>query len=557
MRLCQVSAKVDVVLARVTNALLESLPRAKSASYDCERSDKPSGCLEGTRTEILESISNWTEDIGTSSSNVYFLNGIAGVGKTTIAQTIAAKAKFQRKLGADFFFSRRGEAELRDPTKVFPTIAYRLAQFDPEFGQNITMALEEHPQAPYGSFEEQLNKLIVEPLSKLKPNRKRPVVLVLDAFDECEPKGAARILQLLVTAIPKLPFFLKIFITARPEAHILSASAPSSPSNPVHTTFLHAVETSIIRSDIRLYLRAALAALPRQLDVDLPFDWVTNHELDLLVEKSDNLFIFAVTTVRFLSDEGVSDPRLQLNILLDVLQSRRPIEGDMRPFRELDTLYMLLLTNTLSSTNNPSQVSKRLQLLLGTIVLLRDPLSQAALEIIAGFRRGESTIPLRQLQSVILAPTPPDFYPRIYHSSFPDFLQDPTRCIDPRFYINPSTYEAQTAVRCLHLLTTVLRNDMLGDIGSVVYNRDVPDLEGRILLAYPPEVRYSCRFWASHLMCAVPDTCVMDELREALEAFASTAILPWLEAMSWYGETLSALKRLHEIENWAVSAMFR
>lgn len=155
VRLCEVLEKVRSI---ATNQAFHSLPRAKYAGFDSERPDKPSSCFEGTRAGILGDIAEWIKKPDPSVERIFWLNGIAGVGKSTVARTVAQLAQEAGVLGGQFFFSRKSEAELRDPVLVFTTIAYQLARFDPEFGQRIVAALETDPDAPFSSLKNQLRK---------------------------------------------------------------------------------------------------------------------------------------------------------------------------------------------------------------------------------------------------------------------------------------------------------------------------------------------------------------------------------------------------------------
>ena len=58
------------------------------------------GCLRGTRAAILDKIELWTRDF--DEPPVYWLNGLAGTGKSTIAQTIAERVSADGQLGASF-----------------------------------------------------------------------------------------------------------------------------------------------------------------------------------------------------------------------------------------------------------------------------------------------------------------------------------------------------------------------------------------------------------------------------------------------------------------------
>lgn len=149
-------------------ANLNSLPRAKLASYRSGRPNPPNPCFEGTRTQILQDIATWVAHNDPSLPRVYCLNGIAGVGKTTIARTVAERAETEGVLGADFFFSRSGEAELRNPALVFPTLAYQLARFERNIARRISGVIADDADIGQGTLRDQLQKLIIGPLSSIK-----------------------------------------------------------------------------------------------------------------------------------------------------------------------------------------------------------------------------------------------------------------------------------------------------------------------------------------------------------------------------------------------------
>lgn len=550
----QVSKKVDTAAVNISevssnlktavnNEYLKGLPRAKYASYNCERPDRPSSCFKGTRVPILRSILDWIGDASPDSPRFFWLNGIAGIGKTTVARTIAEELDDQNLLGGNFFFSRRGEAELRNPAIVFPTIAYQLARYNPEFGRLITAALEADPEAPYASLKQQLDRLIVKPLSAVERDPARVVVVVFDAFDECEARGAKEILQLLLAAMPSLPFFLKIFVTSRPEHHITSVLVPSSG---LRITALHDIEASIVKEDILLYLRARLQQLGEECGIDLPPDWFKEADVQLLADKAGKLFIHAATSVRFLLEGW--DPREQLEILLRFITSAHPSARAARPFAELDQLYEQILISLLPSSD-ATEAAERLRLVLGSIILLRDSLPVAALERLIGLPAGRAASILRYLHSVVLTPNPPDDYPKAHHPSFPDFLQDPSRCTDGRLRINSEEHEVRIVLRCFEIMKAMLHVDMLGDLDRSLANSEVEDVEIKVNAAFPPELQYACRYWVSHL---ARTTSGNPAIEVAVGEFASASMVPWMEAMSWLGETRAAVTAFEDIKAWMV-----
>src|SRR5258706_14937349 len=82
------------------------LPRAPDAGYDTNRSGAPSGCFKGTRVEILHSIMAWLgRPVTDVSRPIYWVNGLAGIGKSTIARTVAEQVNGFGLPMASLFFA--------------------------------------------------------------------------------------------------------------------------------------------------------------------------------------------------------------------------------------------------------------------------------------------------------------------------------------------------------------------------------------------------------------------------------------------------------------------
>ena len=78
--------------------LLNGIRHAADAGH---RSGNRQGCLKGTRREVLLQLENWSTD--EQDQRVFWLNGLAGTGKSTIAQTFAEMSFADGRLGASFF----------------------------------------------------------------------------------------------------------------------------------------------------------------------------------------------------------------------------------------------------------------------------------------------------------------------------------------------------------------------------------------------------------------------------------------------------------------------
>lgn len=540
VRLCHV-----LTLARGFNVdpILERIPIARYARFDCERPDRPVGCFKGTRVAIIREIVDWI--INPDSERLFWLNGLGGIGKTVIAYTIAKLAHYLGILGASFLFSRRGEAELRNPALVFPTIAYQLALLDPTFSEHITEVLKSDPQAPTASLERQLDSLIIQPLSNVERDSSRVVVVVLDGFDECEARGGDVILQLLVDAIPRLPSFLKIFITSRPEPHIRSILAPSNHN--LHITRLHDVEPSIIKGDILSYLRAGIRALPEKKGLFMQLDWVADEEIGLLAEAAGELFLYAATLLRAL--EGAFGLQQQLDFLLQLaIKQLSGRAGSSGSFIRLDEFYAMALQAALRGSNTV-ETPRLFQVALGSLVSLRTDLPVDALAHLVGMEEWELWSVFSSLRSLVVLPSPSNPCPKIHHKSFAEFLQDPHRCTDTQLFVDTKKNEQWMTLRCLELMNSTLRKGMIGGVSSSLPNREIEGLQGRIAAAYPQEIQYASVRWASHL-AACPSGNI--DIEAALRIFAYTCLLPWMEVMSWLGASRTALGSLRLINKWTV-----
>src|SRR5256885_242835 len=105
---------------------------------------KRRGCTAETREKVQEDLRNWVQD--PNAAKVYWMNGMAGTGKTTIAYSLCEWLEQNQQLGASFFCSR-GLPTCRDVNRIVPTIAYHLARYSPTFRSALCKVLEEHPDA--------------------------------------------------------------------------------------------------------------------------------------------------------------------------------------------------------------------------------------------------------------------------------------------------------------------------------------------------------------------------------------------------------------------------
>jgi hypothetical protein len=239
---------------------------------------------------VLDEIESWAKEF--DKSPVFWLNGLAGTGKSTIAQTIAEHLFAWGSLGASFFCSRDFE-DRSNLHFIFPTLAFQLAHKYSDFRSHFVSLLRSNPDVVHESLYRQMEKLIADPLAKTGVS----TVIVIDALDECkdnEPSSVfLSVLGRFVKQIPKVRFFL----TGRPEPRIKSGFRLPLLVDSTDVFVLHDVHPLLINSDIRLFLKHELSEIARWRQLE---GWPSDETVDLLCQRAGGLFVYAVATVKFL-----------------------------------------------------------------------------------------------------------------------------------------------------------------------------------------------------------------------------------------------------------------
>ena len=163
--------------------------------------------------ELSCTIELWARDF--NKNPVYWLNGLAGTGKSTIAKTIAERLFADGKLGTSSFCSRDFE-DRRNLHFIFPTLTTQLMRRYPKFLPALFPLIKTNPNIAYKPIYDQMEQLIVQPLNKSSIS----TMIIIDALDECEDEDpASAILSVLGQLISEV-LNVKFFLTSRPEPHI-------------------------------------------------------------------------------------------------------------------------------------------------------------------------------------------------------------------------------------------------------------------------------------------------------------------------------------------------
>ncbi|KIK66507.1 hypothetical protein GYMLUDRAFT_157842, partial [Collybiopsis luxurians FD-317 M1] len=165
------------------------MPYAPQAFFDTDVGTRNARkfCIPGTRVQILETINTWATSMNVDSQSGYWISGMAGTGKSTIAMSVCQKLKKEGVLAGTFFCSRQ-IPECRDYRMIIPTLSYQLAKVSKAFADALKDILARDPDLATKKPDEQIEYLLVEPWSLVSDLFKRktivPVFLV-DALDEC------------------------------------------------------------------------------------------------------------------------------------------------------------------------------------------------------------------------------------------------------------------------------------------------------------------------------------------------------------------------------------
>jgi hypothetical protein len=490
--------------------------------------DAPSACLEGTRVQLLDDIAKWMAD--TNGKTVYWLTGVAGTGKSTVAKSVVDMASKEKYLVVTFFFSHTS-ADRRDYRKVVPSLAYQLAR-DVRLRSHIVAAIDSDNDIAISGTAIQTKKLLLDGLRALSSLPEHRIIIVLDALDECQKDSnhihGGDLIPILLTGLKDIPF-VKVFLTSRPEPSIERMFKRKDLQGVTSTLALHRdIEKGMVRADIARYFDHELSKLRDAIPHSPVFPSET--DMRLLVERADTLFIYARTVVEYISDPvGQPDRRLAA-----LMQAKPGLSS--QKYGNLDGLY----THILLQANNPSSpsdsVDDDLRSTLVALVLSQQPLTADGLAVIAGIEQDMCHECLRRIFALLDYQHEADEPVRVMHLSFPDFLSDPRRCSAlPGYVVDIAVDHLRIVEHCLKEMNDRLRYDICRIEDPSLFNTEVVDLESRRKKYIAESLQYACCFWILHWLEHIRTAGSQARIPTGLEAFCAQHLLHWIEVLSLTG----------------------
>ncbi|PVF92871.1 WD40 repeat-like protein [Serendipita vermifera] len=493
------------------------------ASYDPKH-----GCMPETRKGVLDQITGWAlrplpDGKPPYTSNIYWLYGTPGLGKTTVANSLCSQIHARKQLGASFF-CRRDDPVLCEMGYILPTLIYQLAWMWAPYRQLVVRELRKDPQFnPKSSNDELLSGL----LANLGEHPLQPFILVIDAFDECgSPQTRKALLKSLTAACAVVPW-LRLIITSRPEQDI----------NEFFHTFTAAsvqdlAQSEESREDILLFAKVRMRAVAEHRR--LPPDWPNNDLMTELVSQSNGLFMFVETIYLRIKDD--EDPNELLTELLH--DSSR---------HAMDTLFKLYL-----SVLESKAIRKReeLQEMLGMILAVA-PYRSLCDETIAEMLGAKVDVVQNRvniLNSLFYRDTSKGGGIRVRHLSIFEFLTGDSCPIEFRVDIDQASMEV--GFLCLRMMTDKLKFNICNLETSLVPNNEVTDLDTRIKENISDGLQYSCIHWASHLILTSKPNMQEKAISLIESLFEGIKPLFWMEVLSLLGQVPVGIPVLRKAITW-------
>jgi hypothetical protein len=464
---------------------------------------------------------------------------MAGTGKSTISRTVSRSLADQGLLGASFFF-KRGEGDRGNASRFLTTIAAQLVVRMPDLVPQVMTALENDLSISEKAMKEQFKQLVHQPLSKIqrdKLSNRRKLVLVIDALDECEEERHIKtILRLLSLCRDLEGVSLRIFVTSRPDPPI-RLGFQKMDRDAHQDVALHEIPAPVVEHDLRAFLQDELTRI--QETHLLPTTWPNRADLQTLVEMALPLFIFAATVCRFVGDRDW-DPQERL---ATVLRYQTSSQAD-----KLDRTYLPVLNQLLIGRNDSEKddLLNDFRLIVGTIVVLVDPLPTRSLARLLGVSKSLVDRRISPLHSVLSIPEDQNSSVRLFHLSFREFLLDEKKRQTSQFWIDEEQKHKLIAAKCIRLMSG--HDGLRENIGGLEFpGKRRNEVKSEVIeRSLPPEIKYACRYWTHHLQLS--RSSIRDH--DHIHIFLRVHFLHWLEALSLHGkvsESISMIKTLQSL----------
>ncbi|KAF9237048.1 quinon protein alcohol dehydrogenase-like superfamily [Melanogaster broomeanus] len=526
-----VSIQTSLVCFRIdaaVNRLLSGQSLMKLGPADMDGSSRPE-CLPETRMDFITKIFEWAS-MPTLKNNVFWLHGFPGSGKSAITTSVANMFRNLRRLGSFVFFTR-GVAARNDPAVLIRTLAYQLGEFDHRIGSAISKVIEDVPSIRQAPLRWQFQKLLVEPLSSLEHClREGPIVVVIDALDECGCSGAREeLLKVIATESPRLPSTIRIFITSRAEKDIYSVFT-AHPNILAHEIDL---KSTANEQDVQTYIHHRMTDIRLQNEfLGLPPDWPGQARINGLALRASGLFVWASTACRYI--ENGQDPEERLSQLVHTA-----LYADAEA--ALDGIYTTALESAGKWEDDAFGADFRE--ILGIVIVSESPLTAKTIDLlnadIEGKKKKRPCLhTIRHLGTVLQWAEDKPIC--VMHPSFADFITERRRCGRDAWFIDRPAHHLRVARLCIARLGLVLKKNMCGLKLSTSMSVVMQEL--------PEDVTYPARYWVDHLCNSEAGS--ERSVAQEIYNFLHKHFLHWIEVMTVMKKARQTIGSMIRLKEW-------
>ena len=479
-------------------------------------------CMEGTRETLLNQVIAWAAN-GSDSGSIYWIHGLPGIGKTSLAHSICEKLHSKQQL-AGVFFCQRDDANMSELRNILPTFIFKLAEILPPFRTIVAQCLRSDPNLTSTSMKD---SLFLEFICNLSRHPNHALVIVIDALDECGDDQNRPVLLKVLTAAASHASWLKIIVTSRPEDEI-------------QKFFNRLPRSSYLRydlgkdqdagADLQTFARSQFDLVAQKWCLSIP--WPEQPLFDGVISQANGLFIFIKTLV--LTLKQCEDPEETLKAALE----GSAITG-------LTPLYNLY-SSILKARGVPNNAEFRQ--VIG-VLLTAAPyrtLCEESIGELAGVRTNLVKKWVNDLSSLLYRDEAANGGIRVRHLSISDFFVS-DHCA---YQVSLVDANVQLGIACLKTMVKQLRFNICKLDDSRLANAEIHDLPSRIKEHISDALQYSCLYWSNHV-CFTPnngDRCLWGMLKEFFEGLYG---LFWVEVLSLLGMVSIGAPSLRRVISWA------
>jgi len=478
-------------------------------------------CLNGTRLDVIKFIIDWIADESDDRKSVLWLNGLAGSGKSTLSTTIALTMRDLHLLGAFFFFDR--DIPERNAPTLIRTLTYQLALFDVSIGAEISRIAESIPRIAEMPLDFQFTNLLSAQALKLVKWSGGPVVVIIDALDECGNKTERKVLmQALSKGFSNLPSFMRVIVVSRPETDIEDTLSSHEAVHP----YLLDIDSVATQEDISEFLRHRFSDIRRTMKhFQLGANWPSDDKIRSLTNSAGGLFVWASTACLYIESY---DPDERLNKLI----TQQFNVDTCGPFIQLDRLYKTGLQSAGLWDNDSFRTD--CCNVFGAILCARIPLSHSMIDSLLALPRSRSSLESISRLGCVLHISETEGI-RTLHPSFHDYLS--RRCSSEPWSINLELHNERLARHCIQFLDNTLRENICGlTLPHPVQNESPSDA-----------VSYACRFWVEHI-CLIMHAA--NDIGNLIYGFLGRHLLHWMEALAVLKSHSNTIRSLQNLLDW-------